>query len=136
MGNTSKFPGKLKKLLKISLVVLVILLDVNSALCIKYLYEYDMDITDFPTAAAVNTGFRNAVTVGRSKEYDCSYFIVGRYFSLDRFMDACGYEEYDQMGSCWSYKNDEGERVSVWRSEWCPYFTIYGIDDGEIEDLT
>lgn len=51
-------------------------------------------------------------------------------------MDDCGYEEYDQMGSCWSYKNDQGERVSVWRSEWCPYFTIYGIDDGEIEDLT
>lgn len=67
MGNTSKFPGKLKKLLKIFLAVLVILLAVNSALCIKYLYEYDMDITDFPTAAAVNTGFRNAVTVGRSK---------------------------------------------------------------------
>lgn len=136
MENTKKSPGKLKKVIRLVLIILVLFIAVNTALCIKYLYEYDMSITDFPAAVSVNTGFKDAATVGRSKECDCSYFIAGRYFNLGEFMEEHGYEEYDQMGSCWFYKNNEGEKVSVWRSEWCPYFKIYGIDYVEIESLS
>lgn len=126
---------KVGTIIKIIITLIVIFAIANVVFIMKYLYNYKLDITNFPDVVAVNIDSNSPKTVLHDSDDDYTTFIAGRFFDLDKYMTKAGYKQCDQMGSCWTYKNDSEEKITIWRSEQCYYFYIYGISEHSIEEF-